>query len=274
VKVIDNLSTGKKENLNPRADFYKADIRNFKAIEPIFKGVNYVFHLAAFPRVQVSIEDPITTHDININGTLNVLKAAADAKVKKFIFSASSSAYGNQEKMPLREDMPANPISPYALHKYIGELYCKLFTDIYGLSTVCLRYFNVYGDRQATEGAYVLVTAIFMRQRLNKEPLTITGDGEQRRDFTSVKDVVSANILAAESEKVGKGEVINIGRGSNLSVNQVAKMIGGPVVHIAPRLEPRQTLADNSLAKKLLGWKPEVNLDDWVKEYKKEMGVD
>jgi UDP-glucose 4-epimerase len=273
VIIIDNLSTGKKEHINPQAEFYQVDIRDLKKIRPLFHGVDYVFHLAAFPRVQPSIEDPITANDINLNGTLNVLVAARDAKVKKVVYSASSSAYGNQEKMPLREDMPAHPLSPYGLQKYIGELYCRLFSEIYGLPTVSLRYFNAYGPRQALEGAYCLVMGIFVRQRLTGEPMTITNDGEQRRDFTFVGDVVRANILAAESDKVGQGEVINIGRGQNYSVNELARMIGGPTVFIGPRIEPRETLADNSRAKKLLGWEPTVNLPDWLEEYKREMGL-
>jgi nucleoside-diphosphate-sugar epimerase len=273
VRILDNLLTGKKENLNPEAEFHKLDIRNLKAIRPYFRGIDHVFHLAAFPRVQPSIDDPITTHDINVNGTLNILKAAYEANVKKVVFSASSSAYGDQKEMPLREDMLATPISPYALHKYFGERYCQLFSKIYGLPTVCLRYFNVYGRRQSSQGAYALVMAIFFRQRLDGQSMTITGDGEQRRDFTSVIDVVQANILAAESKNVGKGEVINIGRGRNFSVNEVAQIIGGPVIHIAPRLEPKQTLADISLAKKLLGWQPKVTLSDWLKEYKEEIGL-
>ncbi|MEK9184028.1 MAG: NAD-dependent epimerase/dehydratase family protein, partial [Patescibacteria group bacterium] len=198
---------------------------------------------------------------------------ARDAKVKKFIYSASSSAYGNQIKMPLKEDIPANPLSPYGLQKYVGELYCRLFFQIYNLPTVCLRYFNVYGRRQATEGAYCLVMGIFIRQRLNKQPMTIVGNGEQRRDYTSVEDVVRANILAAESDKVGKGESINIGRGHNFSVNELAKMIGGLSVNLPPRIEPMETLADNSLAKKLIGWRPQTNLPKWLSEYKKELGL-
>lgn len=273
VTVIDNLSTGKKENLNPKAKFVEADIRDIEKIKPLFAGVDYVFHLAAFPRVQPSIEDPITANDINLNGTLNVLVAARDAKVKKVVYSASSSAYGNQETMPLKEDMPASPLSPYGLQKYIGELYCRLFSEIYDLPTVSLRYFNVYGRRQALEGAYALVMGIFTRQRLNGEPMTITGDGENRRDYTSVIDVVRANILAAESEKVGKGESINIGRGFNFSTNELAAMIGGPTKNIEPRIEPKVTLADNSLARELLGWEPTVNLPEWLEEYKKEMGL-
>jgi len=205
VVIIDNLSTGKKEYLNPKAKFYEMDIRNLEAIKPLFAGVDHVFHLAAFPRVQPSIEDPVNANSINLDGTLNVLVAARDAQAKKVIYSASSSAYGDQAKMPLSEDMPAHPLSPYGLQKYVGELYCRLFSDIYGLPTVSLRYFNVYGPRQALTGAYCLVMGIFVRQRLAGEPMTITNDGKQRRDFTSVVDVVHANMLAAESDKVGKG---------------------------------------------------------------------
>lgn len=273
VIILDNLSSGKPENVNQQADFRQLDIRDLSAIKPSFAGIDYVFHLAAFPRVQPSIDDPITANDINMNGTLNVLVAARDAKVKKVIYSASSSAYGDQTNMPLTEEMPAHPLSPYGLQKYIGELYCRLFTEIYGLPTVSLRYFNVYGKRQALEGAYCLVMGIFVSQRLNGQPMTITGDGEQRRDFTSVVDVVKANILAAESD-TGKGEVINIGRGKNFSVNELAEMIGGPAEHIPERIEPRETLADISLAKKLLGWEPSVDLPEWLAEYKKEMGLD
>jgi len=271
--IIDNLTTGKKEYVNPKAKFVRADIRDLKKIKPLFSKIDYVFHLAAFPRVQPSIEDPATANDINLNGTLNVLIAARDAKVKKVIYSASSSVYGDQEKMPLTEDMPAHALSPYGLQKYVGELYCRLFSDIYGLPTVSLRYFNAYGKRQALEGAYCLVMGIFVRQRLNNEAMTITGDGNNRRDYTSVIDVVRANILAAQSHKVGKGEVINIGRGSNFSVNELAAMIGGPVKHIEPRIEPKETLADNSLAKRLLGWEPTVDLPEWLEGYKKEMGL-
>ncbi|MDP2709129.1 MAG: NAD-dependent epimerase/dehydratase family protein [bacterium] len=273
VLIIDNLSTGKKENLNSRAEFIEADIRNLEKIKPFFNGIDYVFHLAAFPRVQPSIEDPATANDINLNGTLNVLIAARDAKVKRVIYSASSSAYGNQEEMPLREDMATHPLSPYGLQKYAGELYCRLFTEIYGLSTVSLRYFNVYGRRQALAGAYCLVMGIFVGQRLKGQPMTVAGDGSNKRDYTSVVDVVRANILAAESSKAGKGEAINIGRGSNFSVNELAAMIGGPVEHIEPRIEPKETLADNSLAKELLGWEPTVNLPEWLEVYKKEMGL-
>ena len=273
VIIIDNLTTGKKENINQQAKFYKADIVNLDKIKPLFKGVDYVFHLAAFARVQPSIEDPITSNNINLNGTLNVLVAARDANVKKVIYSASSSAYGNQTEMPLQENMPAHPISPYGLQKYIGELYCRMFSEIYNLPTVSLRYFNIYGKRQLLEGAYCLVMGIFVKQRLDGKPMTIINDGEQRRDFTSVIDAVRANIMAAESDSVGNGEVINIGRNKNYSVNELAKMIGGSTEFIGERIEPKETLADNSLAKKLLNWEPTVNLPEWLEEYKKEMGL-
>ena len=273
VIIIDNLSTGKRENINPKAKFCQSDIRDLEKIKPLFRGVDYVFHLAAAARVQPSIEDPLTFNDINLNGTLNILISAKETGVKKVIYSASSSAYGDQEKMPLSEDMPAHPLSPYGLQKYAGELYCRLFSEIYNLSTVSLRYFNVYGKRQALEGAYCLVMGIFASQRLKGETMTIVGDGEQRRDFTSVIDVVRANILAAESDKVGRGEVINIGRGKNYSVNELAKMIGGPTVNIPPRIEPRETLADNQRAKELLNWEPTLNLPEWLEGYKKEMGL-
>lgn len=273
VVVIDNLSTGKLENINSKAFFYEEDIRNFDKIAPLFSGMDYVFHLAALPRVQPSIESPLEYHEVNVNGTHNVLEAARRAGVKKVIFSASSSAYGDQEEMPLHEKMPARPLSPYALHKYVGERYLKLYNEIYGLPTVSLRYFNVYGNRQPLEGAYCLVMGVFARQRMRGEAMTITGDGENRRDFTSVVDAVRANIMAAESDRVGRGEVLNIGRGKNYSVKELAKMIGGHYIHIEPRIEPKETLADNKLAKDLLGWEPSVELTDWIEEYKKELGI-
>ncbi len=194
--------------------------------------------------------------------------AARDAEVERVIYSASSSAYGNSPVLPLTEDLPAHPISPYGLQKYVGELYCRLLWDVYGLPTVSLRYFNIYGPGASAEGAYALVIAKFIKQRLEGSPMTITGDGEQTRDFTHVRDVVRANVLAATSKRVGKGEVINIGAGKNASVNRVAQLIGGPTEHIAPRLEPRDTLADNSLAKALLGWEPEVSLEEGISELK------
>lgn len=269
VHVVDNLSTGKRENLNPQAKFHQVDIRDAAKLKNVFKGAKFVFHLAALARVQPSIQDPITTNEVNTSGTVNVLFAAKEAGVKRVIYSASSSAYGDQKKFPLREGIPANPLSPYGLQKYIGELYCGLFNKIYSLETVSLRYFNVYGPRAATEGAYTLVIGRFLKQRQQGEPMTIVPDGNQSRDFTHVHDVVRANVLAAESDKIGRGEVINIGGGHDHSVNEVARLIGGPTVFVEPRLEPRRTLADISLAKKLLGWQPQIKFEKGIEELKK-----
>ncbi|MFA6601679.1 MAG: NAD-dependent epimerase/dehydratase family protein [Candidatus Paceibacterota bacterium] len=270
VHIIDNLSNGKKENIHPQAKLHNLDITDFKELRPVFKGVSYVFHLAALPRVSFSIEHPLETNAANVTGTLNILRAASEAKVKRLIYSASSSAYGDQKIMPLREDFLANPKSPYGLQKYIGELYCSLWSTVYGLPTVCLRYFNVYGPGQSSEGAYALVIAKFLKQKSEGKALTITGSGKQTRDFTHVSDVVRANILAMESSKVGKGEVINIGAGHNVSVKNIAKMIGGQVEHIPARFEPKNTLADNSKARRLLGWKPEVAIEDGIEELKRK----
>ncbi|HDY72835.1 MAG TPA: NAD-dependent epimerase/dehydratase family protein [bacterium] len=206
VFVIDNLSTGKKENINPKAKFFNLDLRNFEKIKPVFKGVDFVFHLAALARVPLSVVKPRETNEINVTATLNALVAAKDAKVKRFIYSSSSSAYGTDNDLPLKESMRASPISPYALQKYVGELYCRIFSsDLYNLPTVSLRYFNVYGPRQVEEGSYVPIMGLFLAQKKKGLPLTITEDGEQTRDFTHVSDVVNANILAMESTKVGKG---------------------------------------------------------------------
>jgi UDP-glucose 4-epimerase len=273
VHIVDDLSTGKKENINPKAIFHKVDMRDFEKLAPIFEGAKFVFHLAAFPRVEPSIKDPRGTNDINANGTLNVLVAARDAKVKRVIYSASSSAYGNQEIFPLKEVMEARPLSPYGLQKYIGELTCRLFSEIYRMETVSLRYFNVYGPRLSTEGAYALVIGRFLKQRSEGRPLTVVPDGNQSRDFTHVRDVVKANLLAMESSKVGRGEVINIGGGHDYSVNEVADLIGGEKVFIEPRLEPQKTLADTTLAKKLLGWEPLVDFKEGIYELKKMYNI-
>jgi UDP-glucose 4-epimerase len=248
-------------------------VRDTEKMKKLFAGAKYVFHLAALPRVPYSIEHPQETHDHNINGTLSALVAAKEAGVSRFIYSASSSAYGDADTMPLVEDMPARPKSPYGLQKYVGELYCRLWSEVYGLPAVSLRYFNVYGPGASDEGAYALVIARFLKQRKEGKPMTITGDGTQTRDFTHVRDVVRANLLAATGNGVGKGEVINIGAGANASVNKIAELIGGPVEYVAARLEPHDTLADNSLAKKLLGWSPEVSLEDGIAELKKLAGL-
>lgn len=266
VIIIDNLSGGNIENVNPKAKFHKLDLRNLEDIKPLFNGVDFVFHLAARPRIPLSIQDPISAHENNLNTTLNVLVASRDAKVKKVVYSSSSSIYGNQNILPLKEDMLAKPLNPYGLQKYVGELYCKVFSDLYGLATASLRYFNVFGPRAPREGAYATVIGIFLRQKEMGEPLTIIGDGEQSRDFTYVKDVVRGNILASES-RVGKGEAFNIGAGRNYSINKLAGIIGGKTVNIPPRPgESKHSLADTSLAKSLLGWQAEYDLESGLKE--------
>ena len=277
VVIVDNLSTGKMENVNPKASIEYLDICNTEessAMVEIMSGADSVFLLAAKARVQPSIEEPVEYEVNNTIGTLNVLKCASDAGVRRVVYSASSSAYGNTEKLPSVESDPVNPLSPYGAQKYYGEVMCKMFSEVYGLETVSLRYFNIYGERQNVGGAYAMVIGIFVDQLLNGKPMTIRGDGEQRRDFTYVGDVVNANILASQSENVGNGEVINIGNGDNRSINDIADMIGGDRVNVDPVIEPKATLADNSKAEKLLGWKPTQNIEDWVPGYKKEMGLD
>ena len=276
IDVIDNFSSGKKENCNEKAKYHNIDISdqsNYDELKKILAKSDGVFHLAALPRVQESIDNPLHFEKNNTLSTINILKACADMNVKRLVYSASSSAYGNTINLPSKEEDPIDPISPYAMQKYYGEVACRMFANVYGIETVSLRYFNVYGERQSLEGAYALVMCVFARQRLNNEPMTIRGDGEQRRDFTHVKDIAKANLLAVTSEKVGAGEVINIGNSDNRSVNQIAAMIGGPTVTVDPVVEPRETLANNSKAKNLLGWSPSVIIEEWVPKYKKDLGI-
>lgn len=273
VHIIDNLWRNDRQYLNPKALLHEVDMCDLSAIRPVIAGAGSVFHMAALPRVQFSIEHPKESNEANVSGTLNVLIAAHEGGVQRVIYSASSSAYGDQKEMPLREDMPANPKSPYGLQKYIGELYCRVWSTVYGLPTVSLRYFSVYGPRFNPEGTYALVMGKFLKQRREGKPMTITGDGSQTRDFTHVRDIVRANLLAATSEKVGKGESINIGAGRNISVARVAELIGGPVEHIPPRLEPHDTCADRSRAQELLGWEPTIGIEEGIAELKKIAGI-
>tara|TARA_R100001015_G_C4632568_1_gene196294 strand:+ start:2181 stop:3089 length:909 start_codon:yes stop_codon:yes gene_type:complete len=276
VLVLDDLSTGKKENINKKADFREWDIsKNWDDIGITIENIDVIFHLAAKARVQPSIESPIEYHNANVNGTLNMLVAARDAGVKRFVFSSSSSVYGDIEEqdLPTTENAHLNPISPYALHKSIGEQYCKLFSELYDMETVSLRYFNVYGDRMSLEGAYKLVIPIFTEQRLNGEPMTINGDGEQKRDFTYVGDVVDANIAAGTLDRKFNGDVFNIGHGDNRTVNQIADYIGGERIHRDPVIEPKATLADNQKAKDVLDFNPSTNIEEWIPSWKKSMGL-
>jgi len=266
VRVIDNFATGKREVLNSGAELVEADIRDLEAIRPAFKDVDCVFHAAALPRVPLSIEKPVETHMVNVVGTLNVLIAARDAQVRRLVYSGSSSVYGDQPHLPLREDMPPNPLNPYALQKLTGEQYTRLFHRLFSMETLTLRYFNVFGPRMAHEGAYVTVISAFLRARREGKPLTIHGDGEQSRDFTHVFDVVRAN-LAAMDCAIADGRAINIGHGRNISINRVAELIGGPTVNLPPRPgDARHTLADNSEAQRVLGWRPEVSFEDGLAE--------
>jgi len=276
VHVIDNFSTGKKENCNPKTFYHHydiADINNINAFIKIMHNADCVFHCAALAQVQPSINDPIKYEMNNTIGTMNILKSASDAMVRRFIYSASSSVYGLTDKLPSSEDDLPNPISPYASQKYYGEICCKMFSKVYKLETISLRYFNVYGERQSLDGAYANVIGIFMKQCLDGIPMTINGDGNQKRDFVYVGDVVRANILAAKSNKIGSGEVINIGNGKNVSINNVAKLIGNNMIYREPVNEAFANLAHVYKAKKLLDWEPSVELSDWIINYKSKIGL-
>ena len=271
VHVIDNFSSGKKENCNEKAIYHKLDVsivEHIDKLEEIFEDVDTIFHCAALARVQPSIVNPLKYEVNNTLGIMNILKAAADVKVRRLVYSASSSAYGPTNNLPSKESNPINPISPYANQKYYGELCCRMFSEVYGLETISLRYFNVYGERQNLGGAYATVVGIFINQILEGKPLTINGDGSQRRDFTYVKDIVGANILASNSLKVGRGEVINIGSGKNISINDLADMLSKNKKYMKPVNEPFANLADIGKAKELLNWEPLVDLCSWIKDYK------
>ena len=270
VLVIDNLSAGKKENLNPKAEFYKFDICNFEKIKPLFKDIDFVFHLAAIPRVPISVKDPIATSNVNILGTINVFKAAIDAKVKRIIFSSSSSVYGDQEKLPLKESMTSQPVSPYGLQKLVGEQFAVLFTALYGIPVVSLRYFNVYGPRTDLDSDYSLVLGKFLRLKKEKKPLTIFDDGEQTRAYCYIEDVVRATLSAMTSRKIKGGEVINIGSEKAYSVNYLSKLIGGEVEYLPPRSgDVRHTKADITLAQNILDWHPKISFEEGIKKTKK-----
>jgi UDP-glucose 4-epimerase len=266
VRVVDNFATGRREFVNQSAEIVEADIRDVARLKAAFAGVDCIFHTAALPRVMFSIEHPVESHLANVVGTLNVLIAAREAGVRRVIFSGSSAVYGDQPALPLKEAMAPNPLNPYALQKLTGEQYARIFHRLFGLETLTLRYFNVYGPRMADEGAYVTVISVFIRQKLAGEPLTIDGDGSQTRDFTHVRDVVRANVLAMDSA-IADGRALNVGRGSNLSVNRIAEIIGGPKTYRERRPgDARDTLADISQAREVLGWEPQVATEDGLRE--------
>lgn len=267
VTVLDNFSEGKLENLerwrgNPKLEVVRGDIRDGDLVRRICDGKSLVFHLAAMSRIQPSITDPNFCFQQNVMGTVNVLEGARQAGVKRVVYSASSSAYGLVNDPPLREDMPTDCLNPYSLSKKFGEELMLLYHRLYGMSTVSLRYFNVYGPRHQEEGAYATVIAIFRKQLRLGQAMTVVGDGLQLRDFTFVGDVVRANMLAAMNREVTG--TINIGTGHNYNMIEIAQLVGGypaNVKHIPPRLgEARETLADITRAKELLGWVPAVDL--------------
>src|SRR5271163_2589685 len=199
VRVIDNFDTGRREYVNRAAELIEGDIRDASSIADAFDGVDTVFHVAALPRIPLSIAKPVETHMTNVVGTLNVLIAARDRKVRRVVYSGSSSVYGEQAKIPLVETMTPNPLNPYALQKYVGEQYARMFHRLFAMGTLTLRYFNVYGPRMASEGSYVTVISAFMAARRRGDALPIHGDGQQTRDFTHVSDIVAANILAMDA---------------------------------------------------------------------------
>lgn len=277
VHAIDSYVGGKREDrIDPKATYHELDIRSTQRLLPVFQGADVVFHLAAIPRVPYSVEHPVETTDQNVTGTVSVLTAAAEAKVRRVVYSSSGSAYGDQTQLPLAEDMIANPVNPYGLQKYIGELFCRIWPGIYGLETVSLRYFNVYGPKLDPTGPYALAVGAFLLAKKEGRPLTIFGDGTITRDYTNVKDVVHANMLAATSTNVGKGEVINIGAGRNVTIQYLAELINGGkdgITYGPPRVESHDSKADNRKAKELLGWEPTVKLEDGIAELQKLMGV-
>jgi len=225
VRVADNFSTGRRENIkeflnNPNFELLEGDLTNPEVAAKAVKGMDFVLHQAAIPSVQRSVEDPLTSNNANINGTLNMLLASRDAKIKRFVYAASSSAYGDNPQLPKKEDMPVMPVSPYALQKYAGERYCQIFWRLYGLPTICLRYFNVFGPKQDPNSQYSAVIPKFIKALMKAEPPVIYGTGEQSRDFTFVDNVADINLLSAKAEK-GFGEVFNVGCGEQISLNQL-----------------------------------------------------
>ncbi len=271
VRVFDNLSTGRIENLDPvekKIDFIQEDIRDMDRLVQAMSGIDMVFHQAALPSVPRSIEEPRDCHEVNITGTLNVLLAARQAGVQRVIYAGSSSAYGDTPVLPKKEDMTPSPLSPYALAKLTGEYYCRVFSSVYGLETITLRYFNVFGPRQNPESQYAAVIPKFIQAVLNCEKPAVFGDGGQTRDFTYVGNVADANILAALAEKTS-GNVVNVAAHIQISLNQLLNTlenISRRKIH--PRYEPprpgdvRHSFADISRARQLLGYSPAVSFEE------------
>lgn len=274
VRVLDNFTTGKRENLAPFAgkfELIEGDMRNPDDCRRACAGVEVVFHEGALPSVPKSVADPVATHDNNVNGTFNVLLAARDAKCKRVVYAASSSAYGDQAESPKRETMRPEPLSPYALNKLVGEYYLRVFYECYGLETISLRYFNVFGPRQDPASQYAAAIPAFVTAILADKPPTVYGDGEQTRDFSHIDNVVHANMLAARAAKTA-GQVINVACGESVSVNQTIRVInellGKNVEPVYTDTRPgdvKHSLADVTLAKQVIGFEPILMFEDGLR---------
>jgi len=274
VRVIDDLSTGAERNLADvidRIDFIRGDIRDARALERAMDGTEVVFHQAAVPSVPRSVAEPLMTNSVNVDGTLQVLETARNTGVRRVVYAASSSAYGDTEILPKVETLPATPQSPYALQKYTGEMYCRLYHDLYGLETVSLRYFNIFGPRQDPNSDYAAVIPSFVSAALAGRPPVIYGDGNQTRDFTYVGNAVQANLLAADAEQAS-GSVINVAAGTRTSVNDlwtgIREIVGfdSEARYEAARAgDVRDSLADLSRAVNLLEYDPAVSLEEGLR---------
>jgi len=275
VIVIDNLSIGRKDNIShllehSKFKFVQADICEFKSIENIFEGVDWVFHLAALADIVPSIENPRDYYQSNANGTFNVLEACRKYNIKKIVYSASSSCYGIPDQYPTKESSKICPQYPYALTKNLGEQLVMHWSQLYSIPAISLRFFNVYGPRARTSGTYGAVFGVFLAQKIAKKPFTVVGDGRQTRDFTFVSDIVSALFSAANTSITG--EIINIGSSNTYSINRLVELLGGEIVYIPKRPgEPDCTWADITKAKKLLNWEPKVTLEDGVQVLLQDM---
>ncbi|MHC4124260.1 MAG: SDR family oxidoreductase [Planctomycetota bacterium] len=275
VRVLDNLLTGKKENLSDvidKIEFFEADMGDEDVARSAMKGIDVVLHQGALPSVPKSVDNPAATHKHCVNATFTLLLAARDAAVKRFVYAASSSAYGDTPVLPKVETMMTNPLSPYAVAKLVGEYYCSVFYKVFGLETISLRYFNVFGPHQDPTSQYAAAIPAFVTAILKGQPPTVYGDGEQSRDFTYIDNVVEANLLAAKAKHTA-GEVINIACGDSITVNSIIRAIneitGKDVepVYVPPRPgDIKHSHADISLAKKLLGFKPVVAFEDGLKK--------
>ena len=268
VVVIDNEYSD-NDNFHWRKDTLnvKLDITDYKGLKQAFTGADYIFHLAAEARIGPAIENPVNALNINTIGTCNVLQCAREVGAKKVLYSSTSSGYGLNDA-PNVETQPDDCLNPYSVSKIAGEKLCKMYTDLYGLKTIVFRYFNVFGERAPRKGQYAPVTGIFLRQKAAGEPLTIVGDGEQRRDYIYVKDVANANIMAAISnpDDDAYGQVYNVGSGKNYSVNEIASFISDDTINIPPRIgEARNSLANIDKIQKTFAWKPEVDVEQWIK---------